>query len=47
MTDISKIQVGQNSYEIKDEKAARISHTHKASEIIGLDTVATSENVKE
>ena len=44
MTEISKIQVGQNSYEIKDEKAARISHTHKTSEIAGLSTVATSGN---
>lgn len=44
MTDISKIQVGQNSYDIKDEKAARISHTHKTSEIAGLSTVATSGN---
>lgn len=42
MTDISKIQVGQSSYDIKDEKAARISHTHKTSEITGLSAVATS-----
>lgn len=41
MTDISKIQVGQNSYEIKDEKAARITHTHQISDIAGLSTIAS------